>query len=353
MSSHIFVTDSLRSQVEAASCGRATVLYDDKGLPTLVHVLPKFSYFDLGVAPQLGNGTVTAFVKDGRELGELFIAQTPAAIHDGVAVAWPGMVPATQVSFDDARAACEAKGKGWHLLTAHEWAAIALWCIANGAEPRGNTGLGLSDANPWEQGRRVDRVRPGDTGPVPAIFNGSGPAPWRHDGTLAGISDLVGNLHEWIDLLKVDDGQVICADDNDWTLDEGSWTAHTAFFDSPAAGDDAGQDNLGAPELAALVNNYAGSQGTTGEFDYNLEQPWDTLATAVGYVSIQLLQRLLIEPAGISFEGELLVRNYGERMVARGGDFDDAAQAGLGAMSIMHARTLAAAGHGFRPVFGG
>lgn len=348
----IFSPDSLRAQVEAASHGRATVLYDDQGHPSAMAVIPKFRYEDLNLGGALGSGTCTAFLKGGQEQDAIFVGLFPAKILDSRAISMPGHGPEVSVDFDAARAACTVKGTGWHLMTVHEWAAITLLALDEGLLPRGNTDWGRHHLLQHEDAPRVDGGDAGDPVGSGVTITGSGWPGWRHlDGYGAALDDLVGNVWEWLDLLKIDDGRVICTADNEFDLAEGSWTAQAAYFDSPAAGDDAGQSDLGDPTLADAVTNYAGTAGTTGNFDFNESDPWSSLATSGAYASIELLQRLLIEPAGLDPGGHLQVRNYGERMAARGGDFTSGAKAGLAALRLTHPRTYTAAGRGFRPAF--
>ena len=40
------IKDTYRQAVEAASGGKQTVLYDDKGYPSIMNIIPKLSYKD-------------------------------------------------------------------------------------------------------------------------------------------------------------------------------------------------------------------------------------------------------------------------------------------------------------------
>ncbi len=351
MSFVISVPDALRQAVEAQSGGLVTVLYDDKGYPSFMRVIPKFRYEDLGFDAQLGTGVCTAFLVGGVEKPYIMVGQYLASVHDGRAVSLPGVDPKTSVNFDSARSYCTAKGTGWHLMTVHEWAAVALWCMANGFEPRGNTNYGRSHASTHEVARRVDGGQPGDTTGTPRTLTGTGPVTWRHDNSPIGIADLVGNTWEWQDGFKLVDGRIYCTTDNDYALAETGWSAQNAYFDSPVAGDGVGTDNLGAPTLAASITNYAGPVGNDGAYDYNYISPWSSLGLDAGYTSIQLLKRLLVEPAGIAPQGAFWVRNYGTRLPFRGGNWSLGANAGLAAMNLSNARSNANSNIGFRPAF--
>src|SRR5699024_1359582 len=97
--SMIFTPDSLRTQVEAATGGHITVLYDDKGYPSYMRVVPKFRYEDLGMETLLGTGVATAFLKNGQEKSEIFVGQYPATLFDGRACSLPGKDPRTSINF--------------------------------------------------------------------------------------------------------------------------------------------------------------------------------------------------------------------------------------------------------------
>jgi len=87
--------------------------------------------------------------------------------------------------------------------------------------PRGNTDYGRAhDAN-YEIGRRQDGESPGVSSGTARVLSGSGPAAWRHNHDHNGISDLVGNIREWQSLLKIADGQILVASDNDYNQPEG------------------------------------------------------------------------------------------------------------------------------------
>lgn len=298
-----------------------------------MHVIPKFRYEDLGLDATFGTGVATAFLKGNTELPEIFIGQYQAQVHDGRAVSLPGRDAKTYVDYDAAKGACTAKGAGWHMMTMHEWAAVALWCEANGFTPRGNTDCGRAhDAN-HEMGRRQDGGTAGDNSGSARILTGSGPASWRHDNSMGGIADLVGNVWEWQHGLKIIDGQIHLIEDNSWDLDEGSWTALGHHFSNES----------GTPTL----KNSAGTVEDASIY----ESQWDNLTKEAGYTESQLLQRLLVSPADVSMQGRFYVNTEGERIPLRGGRWNDGSSAGLGALNLYNARSDAYGNLGFRPAF--
>jgi hypothetical protein len=193
----IIVKDARREAVEAASGGAMTVLYDDLNQPSYMVIIPKFNVADIDAT--YGTGVHPAFIVNGVQKPEIFIGAYQAKIYDSRACSIPHVDPTTSINFDNAKAACVAKGAGWHLMTNWEWAAVALWCLKNGFQPRGNTNYGRSHEATYETGTRVDNVAPGTTSGTGRTLTGSGPASWRHNNTFTGITDLVGNISEWVD----------------------------------------------------------------------------------------------------------------------------------------------------------
>ena len=345
----IIATDGYRKAVEAATGGRNTVLYDEQGNPNIMVVIPRFTYDEIGMTSTMGTGTVTAFLKDGQELPEIFLSKYLASASNALSL--PDMDPRNSINFDEAKSACTAKGAGWHLMNAHEWAALSLWCLANGFQPRGNSQYGRSHDAYHEFGCRGDGLAPNDRSGSARTNTGTGPNSWAHDNTDAGVYDLVGNVWEWRDLMKLVDGQLICTADNNPDLPEASWLAQSVYFDSSTAGDNAGSDNLGSPIIASRVNNSAGPTGDDSHLDYNHRGDWKNTALAEGYSSVELAKRLLIEPAGQDIQGGLWVRNYGTRFPICGGHWSGGSHCGLAALDLHNSRSDRSSGLGFRPAF--
>ena len=69
------------------------------------------------------------------------------------------------------------------------------------------------------------------------------------------------------------------------------------------------------------------------------------------YVSNQAMLRLLLEPAGALPQGRLYMRNFGERLPSRGGNWRNGADTGLAALNLINSREGADTIIGFRPSF--
>lgn len=335
------ILDSERYSLERATGGRQTIIRDSAGSANCMFVLPRFRYEDLGMSADMGSGDVTAFdIGAGSIKSEVFIG---AYLASGAgAVSAPRQDPRGSLGHTAARAACVAKGAGWHLMTVHEWAAIALWCMANGYEPLGNTYWGRNHAKAWLIGGRYDNLAPGDSSGTGRTQTGSMGVEATHDRTLGGIADLVGNVWEWQDGLLLQDGRLKVSAHN--TQTEESWMLVNAYLD-------ASTPTGGTPILSAAITNRLGAIGDNTDSGYVASVDWGAMTKAEGYVSSQAMKRLLIEPASTLPQGRIYMRNFGERVPIRGGGWGDGADAGLAATFLHFSRAALGPVIGFRPAF--
>ncbi|MBM1145645.1 hypothetical protein GN155_017815 [Alcanivorax sp. ZXX171] len=303
----ILIPDQHRRAVEAATGGLCTVERTPNGQPCYMHVLSKTRAEDLAPGGELGTGMHEAFVVNGQERSTLLIGMFLAAEVNGELVSQPGREARTRQNFDTQMAAAQALGAGWHQMTIWEWAFVSLWCMANGFEPRGNTNYGRSHSHPFEVAARTDGLAPGDSG-LGYTYTGYGPNTWRHNAAPNGIADLVGNVWERLNLMKIVDGRVMLAPDNDPSLSEADWT--DTGWDMPGNGTWAASDNAGASDA---------------------------------------LKRALVVPNGTLDPGGYLYTNLtGERLPIRGGGRIYGGSAGLGALSLHYERGGAHSNFGLR-----
>lgn len=354
----ISVPDALRQSVEAASGGRNTVLYDSKGYPSIMVVVPRFTIEDID--PALGSGTHPAFLVGEVQKSEIFYAKFQAITHDDHALSLPGQDPRTSINFDAAAAACSAKGPGWHLATNAEWSAVALWCWKNGFMPRGNTDWGRDHAQTYETARRADGEAPGDSSEGNGrTLTGSGPASWFHDNTPSGIADMTGNVTEWVAGLRLVEGEIQIIPDNNaaatgadlgadsdlWrgVLENGSLvapgTADTLKWDAD------GVDGAGNPVLNTEVTSQS-------DGDTSASQMYKDLTEAQDVSAPDLLKVLGLYPHATDMErGRFYMRNEGERLPLRGGARYNAGAAGVFALNLRYERSHSRSTVGFRPAF--
>lgn len=320
----IIYRDAFRDSVEKASGGKNTVIYDAQGKPNVMVVIPRFNYEDLVL--DLGTGTVTAFETKGVPRSEIIVGKY--LLSDAGTVG--GQLPKTGRSYDQFKAEIVAKGTGWHMLSQHEWAAIGLWSIANGTIPRGNTNYGRAHDAKWETGVAANKKAPGDSAGANHTLTGSGPATWNHDHTDFGVSDLVGNVWEWVDQYKIVEGQIFCTLDNDPSAPEASWVATGIFMD-----------------LVGGVLKYSDTLSTVTSSQ--------TYFKDVFQGNHELLQRLLAEPtaSSVSAGGRVYWNSAGERLPVRGGNWSNGAVAGLATLNLSHERSLSRSDIGCRPAYFG
>lgn len=335
------ILDAERYALERATGGRQTIIRDSAGNANAMFVLPRFSYADLGMTADMGTGDVTAFdFGSGSIKSEIFIGAYLAS--GSGAVSAPRQDPRASLDHTAARNACSAKGAGWHLMTAHEWAAIALWCMANGYEPIGNTNWGRSHAQTRMVGDRADNRAPGDAAGTGRTQTGSMGSEATHTRTLGGIADLVGNVWEWQDGLLLQDGCFKISAYN--TQAEVDWAFADAFLD-------ASTPTGGSAILSNAVNNRLGAIGYNANAGNSANVEWRAMTKSGSYVSNQAMKRLLLEPAGALPQGRIYMRNFGERLPFRGGSWYEGSNAGLAALILGNSRVRTDTNIGFRPAF--
>ena len=186
-----------------AVCPNNEILYDDKGLPSVMVKIPKMTYANLG----LGASTATfpAFLVNGQEVDAIYISKYQNIVQNGRAYSLPGQDYANNKNFDNALKACTDKGAGWHLMTAFEWGAMIAWCEHNGFIPLGNCSHGK-----WhtESNYKAIPMTQDGSGNTMHTAGGTGPLEWYHDKTPSGIADLCGNGWEWTGGIRTVKGEL-------------------------------------------------------------------------------------------------------------------------------------------------
>lgn len=366
--------DDLKLAVEALSGGRNTVLFDDdlgtggESFPSIMVRVPQFT--SLSVLEGAPNAPHSMFVVDDLPYPEVFFSKYQNIVMHDRAYSLPFKDPRAYITFDQAKQVSEAKGKGWHLTTNAEYAGIALWCLKNGFMPRGNNSYGGDHAAAHERGVVTYTY---DNGTKGRTATGSGPVSWNHDGTSAGICDLNGNVWEWAGGFRLLNGEIQIIPHNNaakhldqsagstqWRaiLQDGTLTApgaaNTLKFDNSAAGDGTQTNHkVGGSVIISTVREHP--QYTGGDVDSYFgyqDQSFESLAAKAGVTLPMILKILGIVPPGEGLEGDhLWLRNYGERLPLRGGDWHTGAGAGVFALPLTEPRTTSYAPVGFRAAF--
>lgn len=188
-------------------CDDIVAIYDKAGIPSIMRRFRRMTNKELFGGSDKPH---SMFVINGETYDELYISVYPNVIINGKAYSLPMQEPAVNVSQEEAERACFSKGEGWHLLTAAERGFLANLCLKNGTLPHGNTDYGKYHADASETGECFDGCK---------TLTGSGPATWNHDYTAFGVADLCGNVWERCRGLRLKDGRLQVAQDNDAALD--------------------------------------------------------------------------------------------------------------------------------------
>ncbi len=184
-------------------------IYDNAGIPSIMHRFRRITNKEL-----FGGSDIVhpAFIIGGEVYDEIYISVYENVMINGKPYSLPMMEPVCNIAMEDFAAACFSKGEGWHCLTAAEWGLLANTSLKLGTLPHGNTRGGCWHGDESEKGALI----PG-TGKT---LTGSGPATWAHNHKTTGVHDLCGNLLEHCRGMRIINGALQAAQDNDAALPE-------------------------------------------------------------------------------------------------------------------------------------
>lgn len=188
-------------------CDDIVAIYDKAGIPSIMRRFRRMTNKELFGGSDKPH---RMFVIGGKVYDEIYISVYPNVIINGKAYSLPMQKPAVNVTQEEMEAACFSKGEGWHPWTAAERGFLANLCLRNGTLPHGNTNYGKYHADDNEAGECFDGYK---------TLTGSGPSTWNHDHTVFGVSDLCGNVWERCRGLRLKDGRLQVAKDNDAAMD--------------------------------------------------------------------------------------------------------------------------------------
>lgn len=184
-------------------------IYDNAGIPSFMHRFRKITNKELFGGSEK---THPAFIIGGEEYDEIYISVYENTMINGKPYSLPYQKPVTDITIEDFARACFSKGEGWHCITAAEWGLLANLSLKNGTLPHGNTNSGKYHADKSEEGKTY--------GVYGKTLTGSGPETWTHDHTPTGVHDLCGNIWEFCRGMRIKDGVLYSAKDNDAALPE-------------------------------------------------------------------------------------------------------------------------------------
>ena len=301
---------------------RNEVIFDNRGIPDIMVV---FTPDELGLPAEIR----------GKAVKEYAISKYPNTLIGGVPYSMPYQQPAVNINHDEAIRLCEAKGPGWHLLTNDEWAALAHQSRKNGTLPRGNTDCGKSHSHPEETGTTYK-----DSSGSSKTLTGSGPITWNHDHTAEGVADMCGNIWEHVGGIRFLNGQVQVIPNNeaaagaDQSKDSKEWTPlYTADGDTIYYDVEDGRIGLRPVEPDSK--------------DYDGVEFKELIGSAID-VPEKLIELGLYPAPGYEGTDYFWLDTDGERIVIRGGGWNNGANAGVFSFSGSGSRAYVGWCVGFR-----
>lgn len=334
------------------------LIYDDKGMPSVMVKIPKFKISD--VIAGGSSETHPAFIVDGEEVDAIYISKFLNIVEDGRAYSLPGQDPANTINFDKALSACTAKGEGWHLMTNAEWAAIELWCLKNGFIPNGNNNYGRDgkEANY----KAIPSCALDSSGRIQRTATGTGPVSWSHDNSLEGIYDLKGDVWEWSGGIRTVFGELqVLANNNAADLDNPQ-NATSVYWKAI----DATSGSLIDPNGSGTTPNSIKIDNVSGKIQYtttiatkvaghNCQFKEITCGASISAAAQSVLKALGLLPtdtaADFGANCQCYVNNSeAERLVSRGGYWYNSAY-GLFSFGGSNARTYEGGNIGFRSAY--
>ena len=289
------------------------LIYDDKGIPSVMVYVPKFKMSD--VIDGAGDSTHPAFIVNGKEVPGIWISKYQNIVNNGRAYSLPGQDPTVNITWDTARGYCESKGKGWHMMTKAEWAAIMLWCKKNGFQPWGNNNYGKDSRETLQQAIPATYGSGTDPGKIYHVLTGTGPLTWSHNKQLDGIWDLNGNVSEWTGALRTVKGELQLLENNNGANSDNPQTATSTAWKAIDATTGAfiTPDGNGTTENSIKID----AAGTGGaQWCKTITKTSENFSCALGALTCS---------ADISDAAKAVLRAYGLLPVdgAKASDYDD------------------------------
>lgn len=347
-------------------CPDNVVQLDDAGLPSILVYIPAFKNSDVLTGGD--DSTHPAFIVNGKEIPGFYYSKYQNVVHDGKAYSLPAEDPRVNVSFDETLKYCEDKGYGWHMSTAAEWAAIALWCKKNGFLPSGNNEYGKDKL---EDNYKAIPTYKNSNGYTCRVATGTGPLTWSHDNTPSGIWDLNGNVWEWQGGIRTVWGELQILANNDAADPENPQNETSICWKAINAAD----GSLVEPE-SKTTDKAVKASGSTVKID-RLNDVWAystgvtnpqigsssclfskaTCTDSIGDAAKMLLRALALLPdegtEASDYEGDYMYWHNGaaERCVYRGGSWTGGTNGGLFYVSGHGSRLSSDKGFGFRSAY--
>lgn len=304
------------------------VIYDNAGIPSIMRRFTKTTNKELFFG---SDKTHPAFVIGGEVYDEIFVSVYENCEINGKPYSLPMQKPWVNIANDDAAKACFSKGEGWHLMTAPEWGLLADISLKMGTLPHGNTSSGKYHADEAEQGKTYDGGN--------KTLTGSGPATWTHNHAPEGVHDLCGNIWEMVRGLRIKDGVLQQARDNNGAEDI-DLTESSSHWENIT-------DNSGkAVRVAVDGGDITFTTDEDAEQDYT-GNCWEDVTMDCESEQLKELALFSGEPKAYCY----IDSTDGERFPIRGGSWFDGANAGVFSAYLNNPRSLVHRNVGFRSAY--
>lgn len=304
-------------------------IYDNAGIPSIMHRFRRVSNKDLFGGEDKPH---PAFVIGGEAVDEIYISVYQNTMINGKPYSLPRMKPATDITMEDFAQACFSKGEGWHCLTAAEWGLLANTSLKLGTLPHGNTNYGKWHGDESEAGESAS------CGGM--TLTGTGPATWTHDHTATGVHDLCGNIWEFCRGMRIVNGALQAAENNDAAMPETDLSENGTGW-KPIV------DNEGKAIRVSVVNDKI--RFTTEEeigHDYTGNR-WGEVAMECKSDELKALAFFAGEKDPYCFVDS----TEGEYILFRGGSWNSGSYAGLFYSDLADHRSFAGGSVGGRSAF--
>ena len=312
------------------------VIFDDRGIPS---IMVRF------MRPKDTEETPAMFRIGDKVVDAIYISKYPNKVINGRAYSLPMVDPTVNINFDEAVQACRAKGSGWHLMTAVEWEYLLNQSRQQDTLPHGNTDYGKDYYHKDEQGDR-EGCGYGRT------LTGSGPATWNHDHTIYGVSDMNGNIWEWLAGLRIVNGILQYIPNNDAALagcdlskDSKKWQRIIADKFSKSTV----RVNVEGGEIT--ITDKAAGEDYTPDYD---GVSWEDLKIELSEIPQALRDLGIVPEMRVDSEGKTYVwfdAAEGEYMPLRGSAFSSTSYSGPSALGMDSVRSGSDVSVGFRSAF--
>ncbi|MEG1185833.1 MAG: hypothetical protein RSD63_09400 [Eubacterium sp.] len=367
--------DELKIAVESLSDGRNKAILIDDAMG--IQYPSIFVKFDKGAIKDVLGGSNAdahmAFKVNNAEKDCFWMGKYLGVVVNGFMLSMPFQNPDTGetvpggLNFDQSLTYCRNNGNGHHLATQAEYAWMALQCKKNGFMPNGNNAYGKDYAKQYEKGTPTHYYGVDKT--IGRTATGSGPVSWNHDNTPGGVCDLNGNVYEWQAGHRTNEGELQILPNNNAainasgiqanmspTSDEWKAILQDGSLVAPGTPNTLKWDYTADPGIVSASKAFCLNKILA--FKQTVEAPYGGisfagLTAATGVTVPELLKALALFPADAESHGSdsVYMRNMGERVPFRGGDWYYTSLAGVFYAGGDGPRSNSGDGVGARPAF--